>query len=65
MCSVELSEDVKIIVSGHADATFRRWNVNTGESIGKPMSAHTKQVRCVAIRANLIMSGSDDCFLYR
>ena len=62
---VELSEDANIIVSGHDDATVRCWNVNTGACIRKPMSRHTKGVRCVAIRGNLIVSGSDDGMLYR
>ena len=34
-------------------------------SLSKPMSVHTKGVRCVAIRENLIVSGSDDGMLYR
>ena len=40
---VALSEDAKIIVSGHYDGTVRRWNVQNGESIGKSMSRHREQ----------------------
>ena len=63
--SVALSEDAKIIVSGHQDGTVRRWNVHTGESIGEPMSGHTKASNSVAIRENLIVSGSKDRSIYR
>ena len=52
---MELSEDAKIIVSGHDDGTVCRWNGNTGESIGNPMTGHTKRVHCVTIRGNLIV----------
>ena len=63
--SVFLSEDAENIESGHDDATVRRWNVNTGESIGKPMSGHSRKVNSVAIRGNLIVSGCDDGLVYR
>ena len=53
-----MSEDAKVIASGHDDGTVRRWNGNTGESMGKPMSGHTEELSCVAIRGNLIVSGS-------
>ena len=65
MLSVELSEDAKVIVSGHGDGTAHRWNGNTGENIGEHMSGHTKAVNCVGIRVNLIALGSSDGLLYR
>ena len=62
MRSVALSEDAKIIVPGHQDSTVRRWNGHTGESIGEPISGHTKAVLSVSIRTNLIVSGSRENF---
>ena len=62
---VAISEDAKLIVSGHQDGTARRWDANTGEPVGKPMYNHTERVNSVAIRGNLIVSGTDDGFLYR
>ena len=65
MCSVALSEDAKIIVSGHYDCTLRRWNVSTGESIGEPISGHMIAVISLAIRENSIVSDSADGLAYR
>ena len=65
MNSVALSEDLKIIVSGHQDSTIRRWNLETGDPIEEPISDHLEEVFCVAIRGNLIASGSRDHLLYR
>ena len=61
---MEFSEDAKIIYSGHDDANVRRWDVNPGESIGKPISGHTEGMDWVAIRGNLIVSGYSDWFLH-
>ena len=60
-----ISEDGKLIVSGHEDGTVRRWNAISGEAVGMPMSGHTQPVCSVAIRGNLIVSGSLDKSLYR
>ena len=62
--SVALSVEAKILVSGHEDGTVRRWNAQSGELIGEPMSGHTKYVNSLAIRRNLIVSGSVDWLLY-
>ena len=52
-------------MSGHDDGTVLRWHVSNNELIGNSMSAHTKEVRCVAVIGNLIVSGSDNGLLHR
>ena len=61
---VAMSEDGKLIVTGHGDEMVRRWNALSGEPVGGPMSGHTKRVDSVAIRGNLIVSGSFDNLLH-
>ena len=62
---VAISEDGKLIASGHRDGTVRRWNGVTGDAVGEPTSGHTKAVWSIAMRGNLIVSGSSDKSLYR
>ena len=37
---VAISDDEKLIVSGHFDGTIRRWHTDTGEPVGELMSNH-------------------------
>ena len=49
---VAISEDAKLIVSGHRDGFVRRWNAPTDEPVGGPMYNHTERVNSVPIRGN-------------
>ena len=60
-----ISEDAKLIVSGHFDGSFRRWDAHTGETVGEPIYNRTNKVNSLAIRSNLIVSGSSDGLLHR
>ena len=47
---VAISEDGKLIVSGHRDGSVRLWHAHTGEVVEEPMHNHTGPVLIVAIR---------------
>ena len=60
-----ISEYAKLIVSGHWNGTTRLWEAHTDEPVGEPMYNHLEGVNSVAIECSLIVSGSNDSFLYR
>ena len=62
---VSIPEAAKLIVYGHKYGTVRRWDAHTCRPFGEPMHNRTRQKNSVAIRGNLIVSGSKNNLLYR
>ncbi len=51
-----------LIVSGHEDGTFRRWDTKSAKPVGVQVKAHSGTVTCVPISENgsTMVTGSGD-----
>ena len=60
--SVAFSHDGRLLVSGGADTTIRRWDATTGRQVGAPLAGHTGNVFSLALSSDgrwLASAGSD------
>ena len=59
---VAISANGEVIVSGHEDGTFMRWDARSGEPVGDQVEAHSDVLACLAISKDgtTIFTGSYD-----
>ncbi|KAF0846021.1 WD40 repeat protein [Nocardia caishijiensis] len=57
---VQFDAATNSVVSGGWDGTIRRWDVESGASLGDPLVGHGGAIRGVTMAASRVISGGDD-----
>ena len=59
---LSVSKEGKVILSGSSDGTVRRWDGESGESLGEPLRGHKERVSSMTVsgEGKVVISGSWD-----